>query len=56
MADTEGEKLTFKQYYSCPLPDLVKHPDFSRHAMRVVEQVSAMTTAQLEQINLMEVM
>lgn len=51
----EGDRLTFADYYTMPLPQLVRHPDFSRHALRVVEELSKLNSRQLENIDLMKV-
>lgn len=48
----DEDELTGTDYLTRPFSELVKHPDFSRHAMRVAIAISQMTTAQLEELNL----
>lgn len=45
-------KLTFMDYHTRSLLDLVEHPDFSQHAMRVATVITQMTTEQLEEIDI----
>lgn len=47
-----NEELTGHDYLTVPLTELVKHPDFSPHAMRVVIAISEMTTAKLEDLDI----
>ncbi len=49
------EKLTFMDYITWPVSDLLKHPDFSHHAMRVCYELTQMTTNQLEQLDVISV-
>lgn len=48
----DEEELTGRDYWETPMSDIMKHPDFSPHAMRVVSAIMSMTTAQLESLNL----
>lgn len=46
--------LTGRDYCEAPLSDLIKHPNYSNHAMRIVAKIYSMTTEQIEKINLLE--
>jgi hypothetical protein len=51
--DQEGSsdaELTGADYLNYPTQELMRHPDYSPHAHRVVIAISGMTTAQLEQL------
>lgn len=48
----EETELTGEDYIDKPYVELMKHPNYSPHAMRVVTAVLGMTTAQLEELNL----
>lgn len=45
------EELTFYEYFTVPLVNLMKHPDFSSEVYAMVGEISKMTTAQLESLN-----
>lgn len=45
------EELTFSEYFTVPMIELVNHPDYSQEAYMMVIEISKMTTAQLEKLN-----
>ncbi len=47
------DKLTGEDYFRNPLEQLMAHPDFSNHALRVIGAISQMTTEQLENLNIL---
>lgn len=46
------DKLTGKDYMDKPYLELQSHPDYSKHAMRVVAAIREMTTEELEQLTI----
>lgn len=48
----KSKPLTFMDYWQTPVPELADHPDFSQHALRVVADVTKLTTKQLEKIDI----
>lgn len=48
----EVEKLTAVDYLTKPFMELRAHPDFSPHALRIVNAIFKMTTKELEQIQI----
>ncbi len=48
------KELNGGDYIWQPTSKLTKHPDYSPHAMRVVQAICKMTTKQLENLNLIE--
>lgn len=46
------DKLKAIDYISNPVTELMKHKDYSPHAMRVVNAILDMTTEQLEQLTI----
>lgn len=46
------EKLTGKDYMTMPYLELQSHPDYSKHAMKVVMAIQKMTTDELEQLTI----
>lgn len=46
------DELTGRDYLEIPLTELIKHPDYSPHARRVMLAISVMTTRQLENLNI----
>lgn len=46
------DKLTGKDYMERPILELQSHPDYSKHAMRVVIAIRDMTTEELEQLTI----
>lgn len=48
----DEEELKGVHYWENPLSELMKHPDYSPHAQRVVHAVMNMTSAQLESLKL----
>lgn len=47
-----NEKLTGNDYMNIPLQELIEHPDYSAHAMRVITAISKMTTQQIENLTI----
>lgn len=48
------DKLTGIDYFTIPIPELVKHSEFSNRAMLTIIAISEMTTEQLETLVLMK--
>lgn len=48
----DEEELTGADYVNEPLVKLMRHPDYSPHAHRVIEHILRMTSAQIEDIKL----
>lgn len=48
----DEEELKGVDYWSEPLQKLMRHPDYSPHAHRVISAIMSMTTAQIEQIDI----
>lgn len=48
----QNEPLTGYDYLSRPYLELVGHPDYSPHALRIMDRIGKMTTKQIENINL----
>lgn len=46
------KKLKGEDYLNMSIQELLKHPDYSPHALRVVHAVCGMTSKELEELNL----
>lgn len=50
----QKEHLNGYDYLHMPIPELADHPEFSGHAMEIVNAVMSMNTEQLERLDVVK--
>ena len=48
----EKRKLKGEDYLNMSIQELIQHPDYSPHALRVIHMVCGMSSKELEELNI----